>query len=205
MRYAYLLGELVRKRPLQTKWAVTHLPKLSLVPRQSILSPVTASKIWGGNGTDLLLLWGGGSPREEGEDGGLRDLKERGRMGRNMHGGYPFPKIQVRKNLSLCWAGMMAPISAPRPPPLFPNLRTSQHFRRELLPLPGVPAYLVWGDEEAGCEAGRSQDGMGSIYITLSKDRKVDSMLKSETSPDWRYTLRQKIHPAIFQLPESWT
>lgn len=69
------------------------------------------------------------------------------------------------------------------PPTLFTNLRTSQHFRRELLHLPGVPGYLVWGDKEAGCEAGRSQHGMGLICITLSKDRKADSMLKSETSP----------------------
>lgn len=59
-----------------------------------------------------------GSPREESEDGGPRDLKEgtsqareyqieRGWLGRNIHIRHPFPKSQVWKGLSLRWARVL--------------------------------------------------------------------------------------------------
>lgn len=77
--------------------------------------------------------------------------RERGWVGRNIHGGYPFSNIRVWKGLPLCWTGGLIKLTkvAASGPTLFTNLRTSWWFRRELLLPPWCSYYLIWGDDEA--------------------------------------------------------
>lgn len=93
----------MRKQPLQTKLAVTDLPCLSPLLLESLLSPGAASKTWEETEADPPAHMRGHGISHDPQ--GL--CRERGCMGKNMHGGYLFSKVHAWKDFPLYWTKVL--------------------------------------------------------------------------------------------------
>lgn len=97
---------------------VTQSPWVSPALLESILFPGAGRKTWEGNTAGPLAPGRrhGDSPQRGRRQRTQRPESERGWVGRNMQGGYPFSKMQVWKDLLSCWARALMTVS-PLPTP----------------------------------------------------------------------------------------
>lgn len=128
------------------------------------------------------------SPQRERRQRTQRPESERGWVGRNMQGGYPFSKMQVWKDLLSCWARALMTVS-PLPTPChclliweLPN-SSEKNFFTSLVFLPVLSGEMM---RQGGSKV--TQDPPASLFLRIIRETQHWNQKRAQTAPfiGWR-------------------